>query len=36
MLQLDQLVREAGNEPYFTPEALAALQRRLDAVGISS
>ena len=34
MIQLDQLVREAGGEPYFTPEALAALERRLDAAGI--
>ena len=36
MLQLDQLVREAGNDPYFTPEALSALESRLDAAGIRS
>ena len=33
-IQLDQLVREAGTEPYFAPEALAALELRLSNVGI--
>lgn len=33
-LQIDQLVREAGSAPYFTPEALTALENRLETVGI--
>jgi len=35
-LQLDQLIREAGSDPYLSPEALDALQIRLDNVKASA
>jgi len=35
-VQLDQLVREAGSHPYLTPEALDALQIRLDNLKASA
>jgi len=35
-LQLDQLIREAGQDPYLSPEALEALQIRLDNVKASA
>ncbi len=35
-LQLDQLIREAGQEPYLSPEALDALQIRLDNLKASA
>jgi len=35
-LQLDQLIREAGQHPYLSPEALEALQIRLDNVKASA
>ena len=35
-LQLDQLIREAGQDPYLSPEALDALQIRLDNVKASA
>ena len=35
-LQLDQLIREAGRDPYLSPEALGALQIRLDNLKASA
>ncbi|MEI9952315.1 MAG: aldo/keto reductase [Pseudomonadota bacterium] len=35
-LQLDQLIREAGSDPYLNPEALNALNIRLDNVKASA
>jgi aryl-alcohol dehydrogenase-like predicted oxidoreductase len=35
-VQLDQLIREAGQDPYLSPEALEALQIRLDNVKASA
>ncbi|HYP74935.1 MAG TPA: aldo/keto reductase [Polyangiaceae bacterium] len=35
-VQLDQLIREAGSHPYLTPEALDALQIRLDNLKASA
>ena len=35
-LQLDQLIREAGQDPYLSPEALGALQIRLDDLKASA
>src|SRR6478752_5440533 len=35
-IQLDQLVREAGQHPYLSPEALDALQIRLDNLKASA
>jgi aryl-alcohol dehydrogenase-like predicted oxidoreductase len=34
--QLDQLVREAGEEPYFPKEKLEALKSRLEETGAST
>jgi aryl-alcohol dehydrogenase-like predicted oxidoreductase len=34
--QLDQLVREAGEEPYLPPEKLEALKNRLDETGANT
>ena len=35
-VQLDQLIREAGSHPYLSPEALEALQIRLDNLKASA
>jgi aryl-alcohol dehydrogenase-like predicted oxidoreductase len=35
-VQLDQLIREAGHDPYLSPEALEALNIRLDNVKASA
>ena len=35
-LQLDQLVREAGKQPYLTPNAVTALAARLREAGVEA
>ena len=34
VLQLEQLVREAGDAPYLDPEVLGRVEKELGAVGV--